>query len=227
MFRIKKKSLFLCLTTFIVVQSVIPNYAWADSESPASKLDKAASAILAQHDTFSKNLDGLTTIDNQLKSALTTHEKTAQDNANYWLNTLEPSTQAVVKDIIGYDSTFQSIYKNSIDKFVSKNKQETVNILNTLQNDMNQKQTLVKEELDKLRKYREERLSPNVRDFTTDVNQILAKKDGEYAVINSLKKSIAFWQDKYDEAQRSYDSIAADGSGAKNTVIVYTSNIHK
>ncbi|EOO26099.1 hypothetical protein IIU_06045 [Bacillus cereus VD133] len=88
-----------------------------------------ASAILAQHDTFSKNLDGLTAIDNQLKSALTTHEKNAQDNANYWLNTLEPSTQATVKNIIDYDATFQSIYKDSIDKFVSKNKQETGNAI--------------------------------------------------------------------------------------------------
>ncbi|EOO24516.1 hypothetical protein IIU_06707 [Bacillus cereus VD133] len=204
-FRIKKRAIFLCLTTFIVAQPAIPRYAWAD-EPLASTLDKAASAILAQHDTFFKNLDRLATIDNQLKSALTIHEKNAQDNANYWLNTLEPSTQVVVKDVIGYNATFQSIYKDSIDKFASKNKQEMGNTLNTLQNDMNQKQTLVKEELDKLRKFRKERLSQNVRDFNADVTQILAKKDGEYAVIDSLNKSIAVLRNTYATAQRNYSN---------------------
>ncbi|MHA2890546.1 HBL/NHE enterotoxin family protein [Bacillus cereus] len=213
MFHIKKKFIFLCLTGLVMAQSVLPYHAWADSESLANTLDKTATAILAQHDTFYKNLDGLTTIDNQLKSSLTNHEIQAQHNANYWLDTLNPSTQVVVKDLISYDTTFQSIYKDSIDKFESKNKQETGNTLTKLQNDMNQKQTLVKEELNKLRKFREERLSQNVRDFNADVIQILAKKDGEYAVIESLRKSIAELQAKHDEAQRSYDSIPPDIAG--------------
>ncbi|OUB29491.1 hypothetical protein BK708_11835 [Bacillus thuringiensis serovar yunnanensis] len=210
MFRIKKKYIFGCLTPFIAMQLAIPYHAWAEIESFSSKLDTAAAAILEQHNTFLKNLDGLNTINNQLKTSLTTHEKSTQDDANYWLNTLKSNSQTVVEDIINYDVMFQSRYKDSIIAFTSKNKQETISVLNTLQNDIKQKQNLINDELVNLRRFRDERLLPNIRDFNNDANNILAKKDGDYAVIELLKKSIASLQDKYDEAQRFYNSIGPE-----------------
>ncbi|EEM37596.1 Hemolytic enterotoxin [Bacillus thuringiensis serovar sotto str. T04001] len=112
----------------------------------------------------------------------------------------------IVKDIIGYNSTFQSIYNNTIDKFSSENKQEVTNSLNTLQNNLSQKQILVTEGIDKLRKYREERLSPTVRDLNSDINQILVKQNGNFAVIASLNKSISALNDKYETAKKNYQN---------------------
>ncbi|MED2282093.1 HBL/NHE enterotoxin family protein [Bacillus thuringiensis] len=206
MFYIKRKFIFLCLILPILAQFFIPNYAYADSQSLTNKLDSTATTVLENYKYFSGSINKLTAIDLQLKTSLTIHGEKTKENANYWLHTLAPGTQMIVKDIIGYNSTFQSIYNNTIDKFSSENKQEVTNSLNTLQNHLSQKQILVTEGIDKLRKYREERLSPTVRDLNSDINQILVKQNGNFAVIASLNKSISALNDKYETAKKNYQN---------------------
>lgn len=119
--------------------------AMKDTKSNMLVMDLYALSILKQADI---NLDGLPSVDNNLKTSIQANQNLTRENAKYWLNNLKSEIVKMNQNIISYDTTFQTYskyletYKNDpvkitallkrLNRDISDNKTQVTNLVNGL-----------------------------------------------------------------------------------------------
>lgn len=119
--------------------------AMKDTKSNMLVMDLYALTILKQADI---NLDGLPSVDNNLKTSIKANQDLTRENATYWLNNLKSGLVKMNQNIISYDTRFQNYsgyllqYKNDPDTQkalltklngeISKNKKQVTDLVEDL-----------------------------------------------------------------------------------------------
>lgn len=184
--RIQQK--IVCCTALLCLTSPFNSVHQVKAESPSifNTLNTTAQTIQKKHEEFLKNIDYLT--NNPLKNTLINHEKNTQENINTWLNSRRPSIENIAKDIESYDNNFDYKYQRILN-IVQNSKENTLVLLQDMQNDMKTLQNKVHSEVASLNQLREN-LTSNSRSIKNDYIEITAKKDGEYAEIKVLTTTL-------------------------------------
>lgn len=119
--------------------------AMKDTKSNMLVMDLYALTILKQADI---NLDGLPSVDNNLKTDIKANQDLTRENATYWLNNLKSGIVKMNQNIISYDTKFQNYsryllqYKNDPVKLtalltklngeISENKKQVTDLVEDL-----------------------------------------------------------------------------------------------
>lgn len=119
--------------------------AMKDTKSNMLVMDLYALTILKQADI---NLDGLPSVDNNLKTSIKANQDLTRENATYWLNNLKSGLVKMNQNIISYDTRFQNYsryllqYKNDPVKLtalltklngeISENKKQVTDLVEDL-----------------------------------------------------------------------------------------------
>lgn len=116
-------------------------------------------------------------------------KKNTQENINTWFNSRRPSIENIAKDIESYDNNFDYKYQRILN-IVQNSKENTLVLLQDMQNDMKTLQNKFHSEVASLNQLRDN-LTSNSRSIKNDYIEITAKKDGEYAEIKVLTTTLA------------------------------------
>ncbi|MED3078795.1 HBL/NHE enterotoxin family protein [Bacillus wiedmannii] len=119
----------------------------------------------------------------------------ARTNANYWLNTAKPKIQDVTRDIINYNTQFQSYYTSLVDAVKKEDKTTLKEGLGDLLDTLTKNSKDVEEVVSMLKQFKEKLYTDSTQlkrdvdgtDGTVGLTSILA---GEDALIPELKKEI-------------------------------------
>ncbi|MEA1012524.1 HBL/NHE enterotoxin family protein [Bacillus cereus] len=172
--------------------------AMKDTKSNMLVMDLYALTILKQADI---NLDGLPSVDDNLKTAIKANQKLTRENATYWLNNLKSGIITTNQNIISYDTKFQNYsryllqYKNDPDKLTS--------LLEKLNGEISQNKDQVTKLVDDLKKFRG-KLEKDTTDLKGNALSIVNTLNGQEAGIPLFQQQIEANKALIDENNKIY-----------------------
>ncbi|MEI5907209.1 HBL/NHE enterotoxin family protein [Bacillus spongiae] len=162
--------------------------AMEETSSNIDRMDSYAKTITEQGESFSRNIQSLNISD--LKDELIVHNQNAQNNANYWKDSLRNEVIGTNKIIIQYHDIFMNHYNNMVE-FAQNNERESLtSTLLQLQSEIEENQHKVNTIISTFQTYRSD-LSKDVRAFQNDSDELIAQLEGEQSYISSLEKEIS------------------------------------
>lgn len=148
--------------------------AMKDTKSNMLVMDLYALSILKQADI---NLDGLPSVDNNLKTSIKANQDLTRENATYWLNNLKSGIVKMNQNIISYDTRFQNYSGYLLE---AKNDPDTLKALLTkLDGEISKNKKQVTDLVEDLKKFRKklEDDTKNLKGNAEKIVNILTSQD--------------------------------------------------
>lgn len=148
--------------------------AMKDTKSNMLVMDLYALTILKQADI---NLDGLSSVDNNLKTSIKANQDLTRDNARYWLNNLKSGIVTMNQNIISYDTKFQS-YSQYLIKY-QKDPAKLKTLLTKLDGEISQNKKQATDLVEDLKSFRKklEDDTKNLKGNAEKIVNILTSQD--------------------------------------------------
>ncbi|PFI16923.1 non-hemolytic enterotoxin subunit B [Bacillus cereus] len=183
--------------------------AMRDTKSNMLVMDLYALTILKQADI---NLDGLSSVGDNLKTDIKANQKLTRENATYWLNNLKSGIITTNQNIISYDTKFQNYsryllqYKNDPEKLTA--------LLTKLNGEISQNKDQVTKLVDDLKSFRG-KLEKDTQNLKGNAEKIVNILTGEEAGIPLFQQQIEANKALIDENNKIYiASSVATAAGA-------------
>lgn len=174
-------------------------------------MDLYALTILKQANV---NLDGLTTINNDLQNSLKYNQDVARQNAKQWLDGIKPQIIQTNQNIISYNQEFQSYYDILVEAAKDQDKETLQAVLKELINSISAYQGTVNKLAKDLGDLRT-KLGDDTRNLKGNAGQITDILAGEKQGIPAMKKQIEANYTLIDENNKVYiGSSVATALGA-------------
>lgn len=160
-----------------------------DAGSNVAILDSYAQTIL---DKELPTLNGITSINDELRGNITKNLTSAQANANDWLNDIKPNMRQSIKTVVNFNDVFQNHYDSMLEAIEQKNNQKLEAEISQLYQSIleyNQKVDVMVEDLMKFR----DRLSNDVRSLKGNVNELQTSLSTSNADIPLMRKQIEYY----------------------------------
>ncbi|MDC6157467.1 HBL/NHE enterotoxin family protein [Bacillus albus] len=185
------------------------DHAMRDTKSNMLVMDLYALTILKQADI---NLDGLRSVDDNLKTDIKANQKLTRENATYWLNNLKSGIVTTNQNILSYDTKFQNYsryllqYKNDPVKLTA--------LLTKLNDEISQNKDQVTKLVDDLKSFRG-KLEKDTQNLKGNAEKIVNILTGEEAGIPQFEEQIKVNKALIDENNKIYiASSVATAAGA-------------
>lgn len=174
--------------------------------SNALVMDLYALTIIKQADA---NFNGITTVNEALKSSIVHHQSVARTNANYWLDNLKPKLITTNQNIINYNTKFQNYYNTLVTAVDNQNKETLTKGLTRLSNSISDNKASVDELILELRTFRD-KMTADTQNFKGDANQITSILASQDAGIPLMQNQLT----TYNQAIDKYNAIIIGSSVA-------------
>ncbi|QDQ03926.1 MULTISPECIES: HBL/NHE enterotoxin family protein [Bacillus] len=185
------------------------DHAMRDTKSNMLVMDLYALTILKQADI---NLDGLRSVDDNLKTDIKANQQLTRENATYWLNNLKSGIVTTNQNILSYDTKFQNYsryllqYKNDPVKLTA--------LLTKLNDEISQNKDQVTKLVDDLKSFRG-KLEKDTQNLKGNAEKIVNILTGEEAGIPQFEEQIKVNKALIDENNKIYiASSVATAAGA-------------
>lgn len=185
------------------------DHAMRDTKSNMLVMDLYALTILKQADI---NLDGLRSVDDNLKTDIKANQQLTRENATYWLNNLKSGIVTTNQNILSYDTKFQNYsryllqYKNDPVKLTA--------LLTKLNDEISQNKDQVTKLVDDLKNFRG-KLEKDTQNLKGNAEKIVNILTGEEAGIPQFEEQIKVNKALIDENNKIYiASSVATAAGA-------------
>ncbi|WP_459501306.1 non-hemolytic enterotoxin subunit B [Bacillus sp. C1] len=174
--------------------------------SNALVMDLYALTIIKQANV---NFNGITTVDDSLKTKVVYHQDVARGNANQWLDTIKPQLISTNQNIINYNTKFQNYYDTLVTAVDNKDKATLTKGLTRLSTSITENKEKVDKLVEDLKKFRN-KMTADTQNFKGDANQLTSILASQDAGIPLLQNQIT----TYNEAIGKYNAIIIGSSVA-------------
>ncbi|MGM0865426.1 MAG: HBL/NHE enterotoxin family protein [Bacillota bacterium] len=174
--------------------------------SNALVMDLYALTIIKQANV---NFNGITTVNDSLKSSIVHHQSVARGNANYWLDRLKPQLISTNQNIINYNIKYQNYYDTLVTAVDNQDKGTLTKGLSRLSSSISDNKAKVDELVQELRTFRD-KMTADTQNFKGDANQITSILASQDAGIPLLQNQIT----TYNQAIDKYNAIIIGSSVA-------------
>ncbi|PFK47148.1 enterotoxin [Bacillus cereus] len=174
--------------------------------SNALVMDLYALTIIKQANA---NFNGITTVDDSLKTKVVHHQDVARGNANQWLDTIKPQLISTNQNIINYNTKFQNYYDTLVTAVDNKDKATLTKGLTRLSASITENKEKVDKLVEDLKKFRN-KMTADTQNFKGDANQLTAVLASQDAGIPLMQNQIT----TYNEAIGKYNAIIIGSSVA-------------
>ncbi|WP_243521631.1 HBL/NHE enterotoxin family protein [Bacillus pseudomycoides] len=180
--------------------------AMARTGSNALVMDLYALTIIKQANV---NFNGITTVDDSLKTKVVHHQDVARGNANHWLDTIKPQLISTNQNIINYNTKFQNYYETLVTAVDNKDKATLTKGLTRLSASITENKEKVDKLVEDLKKFRN-KMTTDTQNFKGDANQLTSILASQDAGIPLMQNQIT----TYNEAIGKYNAIIIGSSVA-------------
>ncbi|CAI8921490.1 enterotoxin [Bacillus pseudomycoides] len=180
--------------------------AMARTGSNALVMDLYALTIIKQANV---NFNGITTVDDSLKTKVVHHQDVARGNANHWLDTIKPQLISTNQNIINYNTKFQNYYDTLVTAVDNKDKATLTKGLTRLSASITENKEKVDKLVEDLKKFRN-KMTADTQNFKGDANQLTSILASQDAGIPLMQNQIT----TYNEAIGKYNAIIIGSSVA-------------
>ncbi|PEY43847.1 enterotoxin [Bacillus cereus] len=180
--------------------------AMARTGSNALVMDLYALTIIKQANV---NFNGITTVDDSLKTKVVHHQDVARGNANQWLDTIKPQLISTNQNIINYNTKFQNYYDTLVTAVDNKDKATLTKGLTRLSTSITENKEKVDKLVEDLKKFRN-KMTVDTQNFKGDANQLTSILASQDAGIPLMQNQIT----TYNEAIGKYNAIIIGSSVA-------------
>ncbi|MBC6974782.1 alpha-helical pore-forming toxin family protein [Bacillus sp. Xin] len=174
--------------------------------SNALVMDLYALTIIKQANV---NFNGITTVDDSLKTKVVHHQDVARGNANQWLDTIKPQLISTNQNIINYNTKFQNYYDTLVTAVDNKDKATLTKGLTRLSTSITENKEKVDKLVEDLKKFRN-KMTADTQNFKGDANQLTSILASQDAGIPLMQNQIT----TYNEAIGKYNAIIIGSSVA-------------
>lgn len=159
------------------------NVVFAQDEIP-TVMDGLVNRVIDLHPSFLNHIAGArnTDIDISVLESTTKHEGKIYEQAQQWKTEIKPKMEDSKKEILNYNSEFQSTYDEIQNQITSKNKDEILKLLEVMQSRITNKKQSVTEFLATLKDY--------MKDVTTSSQQLQNDRMGVQATMDGYRASL-------------------------------------
>ncbi|EEM17460.1 enterotoxin [Bacillus pseudomycoides] len=180
--------------------------AMARTGSNALVMDLYALTIIKQANV---NFNGITTVDDSLKTKVVHHQDVARGNANHWLDTIKPQLISTNQNIINYNTKFQNYYDTLVTAVDNKDKATLTKGLTRLSASITENKEKVDKLVADLKQFRN-KMTTDTQNFKGDANQLTSILASQDAGIPLMQNQIT----TYNEAIGKYNAIIIGSSVA-------------
>ncbi|WJE54444.1 HBL/NHE enterotoxin family protein [Bacillus cereus] len=180
--------------------------AMARTGSNALVMDLYALTIIKQANV---NFNGITIVDDSLKTKVVHHQDVARGNANQWLDTIKPQLISTNQNIINYNTKFQNYYDTLVTAVDNKDKATLTKGLTRLSTSITENKEKVDKLVEDLKKFRN-KMTVDTQNFKGDANQLTSILASQDAGIPLMQNQIT----TYNEAIGKYNAIIIGSSVA-------------
>ncbi|MEX0416772.1 HBL/NHE enterotoxin family protein [Bacillus sp. C30] len=183
---IRKLVCLCCLTVSLLIPASQANRVFAESDIP-TLMDGVVNHIIDLHHSFTEKVNGArdTNIPSTVLSSVTEHERIAYEQAQLWKNSVKGNMERIQNQILEYDPTFNHLYEEMKQQVNINDKQQLVQLLQTLQQDISNKKENVSAFITQIETLKETG-SSNSRQLQVDQAQINLCMDGYRTEIDRL-----------------------------------------
>ncbi|WP_243522905.1 HBL/NHE enterotoxin family protein [Bacillus pseudomycoides] len=174
--------------------------------SNALVMDLYALTIIKQANV---NFNGITTVDDSLKTKVVHHQNVARGNANQWLDTIKPQLISTNQNIINYNTKFQNYYDTLVTAVDNQDKATLTKGLTRLSASITENKEKVDKLVEDLKKFRN-KMTTDTQNFKGDANQLTSILASQDAGIPLMQNQIT----TYNEAIGKYNAIIIGSSVA-------------
>lgn len=183
---IRKLVCFCCLTVSLLIPASQANRVFAESGIP-TLMDGVVNHIIDLHHSFTEKVEGArgTNIPSTVLSSVIEHERIAYEQAQLWKDSVKGNMERIQNQILEYDPTFNHLYEEMKQQVNNNDKQQLVQLLQTLQQDISNKKENVSAFITQIETLKETGAA-NSRQLKVDQAQINLCMDGYRTEINRL-----------------------------------------
>ncbi|KEK24089.1 non-hemolytic enterotoxin subunit B [Bacillus gaemokensis] len=174
--------------------------------SNALVMDLYALTIIKQANV---NFNGITVVEDSLKTKVVHHQDVARGNANQWLDTIKPQLISTNQNIINYNTKFQNYYDTLVAAVDNKDKETLTKGLTRLSTSISENKAKVDKLVEDLKKFRN-KMTTDTQNFKGDANQLTSILASQDAGIPLMQNQIT----TYNEAIGKYNAIIIGSSVA-------------
>ncbi|PGA91234.1 HBL/NHE enterotoxin family protein [Bacillus toyonensis] len=186
MIAIRKLVPSYCIVICTIILFSISSPVSAETGIPTI-MDGLTNRIIDLHPSFANRVAGAknTTINADVLTAATEHEKNVYEQAKQWQNDIKPKIATIQNQILSYNPTFHSTYDDMQKQIQAKNKEQLLILLADMQSNIINKKQGVTKFLTTLRTFKKN-VATNAQQLQTDRSQVQASMEGYRSALDSL-----------------------------------------